>query len=67
MLRGDGLMKNYHWTRAQINRPTNCPHFALSDLGDAETGKMYRPRSRRAQNANAGQIHAEQIQMDFDC
>ena len=56
-----------HWTREQINRPTECPNFALSDLGDAETGRMYRPIIRHAQNANTEQIHAEQIQMNFDC
>ena len=33
-----------HWTRKQINRENHCPHFALSDLGDAETEKPYRPR-----------------------
>lgn len=35
--------KNPHWTREQINRENHCPNFALSDLGDVETGKPYRP------------------------
>ena len=44
--------KNPHWTREQINRPNNCPNFVLSDLGDVETGKLYRPReySRRVKS-----------------
>lgn len=40
-----------HWTREQINRENHCPNFALSDLGDAETGKPYRPRQRETQRA----------------
>ena len=35
-----------HWTRKQINRENHCPNFALSDLGDAETEKQYRPRGQ---------------------
>ena len=35
-----------HWTRKQINRENHCPNFALSDLGDAETEKPYRPRGQ---------------------
>ena len=31
-------------TRKQINRENHCPNFALSDLGDVETGKQYSPR-----------------------
>lgn len=30
-------------TRAQINRENHCSNFALTDLGDVETGKPYRP------------------------
>lgn len=36
--------KEPHWTRAQINKPNNCPNFALSDLGDVETGRAYKER-----------------------
>lgn len=36
--------KHPHWTRKQINRPNNCKNFKLTDLGDVETGKPYRPR-----------------------
>lgn len=36
--------KQPHWTRKQINRRNNCPNYTYSDLGDAETGKAYRPR-----------------------
>lgn len=35
--------KQPHWSRKQINRENHCPHFDLSDLGDAETGKQYKP------------------------
>ncbi|MBR0463482.1 MAG: hypothetical protein IJJ23_03760 [Clostridia bacterium] len=38
--------KEPHWTREQINRPNNCPNFALSDLGDVETGKQYHERDK---------------------
>ena len=30
-------------SRTQINRENHCPNFALTDLGDVETGKPYRP------------------------
>lgn len=33
-----------HWNRSQINRENKCPNFALSDMGDVETGKPYKPR-----------------------
>ena len=35
--------KQPHWSRAQINRLNHCPNFQLSDLGDVETGKPYKP------------------------
>ena len=35
--------KELRMSRAQINRENHCPNFALSDLGDVETGKPYRP------------------------
>lgn len=47
-----------HWTREQINRPNRCPHFALSDLGDAETGRTYHPREEHAEKGNQGQLCA---------
>ena len=31
-------------TRKQINRVNHCPNFALTDLGDVETGKQYKER-----------------------
>ena len=34
-----------YWTRKQINRENHCKNFDLSDLGDVETGKQYRPRA----------------------
>lgn len=48
--------KEPHWTREQINRPTQCPNFALSELGDVETGKQYRPMEKRPYRASDGQI-----------
>lgn len=36
-----------HWSRAQINRENHCTNFALSELGDAETGKQYIPRKEK--------------------
>lgn len=36
--------KELRMTRKQINRENHCPNFALSDLGDVETGKQYSPR-----------------------
>ena len=32
-------------TRSQIKRANNCKDFALSELGDVETGKPYQPRA----------------------
>lgn len=48
-----------HWTREQINRPNNCPNFAPTDLGDVETGKMYRPRRKAVKRAKYAQIQME--------
>ena len=39
--------KEPHWTRKQINRKNHCPNFALSDLGDVETGRQYKPINKR--------------------
>jgi len=36
--------KQPHWNRKQINQANKCPNFALSDMGDVETGKKYRPQ-----------------------
>ena len=44
-----------HWTREQINRPNHCPNFILSDLEDAETGKMYKPQTKRVRRRVDGQ------------
>lgn len=44
---GDALYCTEHekvLTSAGIRRANNCPDFALSDLGDVETGKPYTPR-----------------------
>lgn len=31
----------------RIDRATNCKEFVESELGDAETGRMYKPRPRK--------------------
>lgn len=33
----------------QIRRANKCADFALSDLGDVETGRTYRPRRKRTE------------------
>lgn len=38
--------KQPYMTRKQINRKNNCPNFSLTDLGDVETGKPYRPLNK---------------------
>lgn len=55
--------KQLHMTRAQVNRANHCPNFALSDLGDVETGKPY--RARKFPNKKHGKREYEQISMDF--
>ena len=36
----------------RVDRPTNCPDFVMSKLGDVDTGKHYNPRDpRRTNNA----------------
>ena len=45
----------------RVDRPTNCPDFVMSELGDVDTGKHYKPRElRRTNNAAA----VQQIKMD---
>lgn len=39
--------KELRMTRQQINRENHCPNFALSDLGDVETGRQYKPQQHR--------------------
>ena len=31
----------------RIDRATNCTEFVESELGDVETGRMYKPRPRK--------------------
>ena len=31
----------------RIDRATNCKEFVESELGDVETGRMYKPRTRK--------------------
>lgn len=48
-----------HWNRKQINRENHCPNFALSDLGDVETGKQYNPRRKTTKDGNGEQFMME--------
>lgn len=54
-----------HWTREQINRPNSCPNFALSDLGDVDTGKPYSPRTERVIGPKKSQEKCEQMRMNI--
>ena len=51
--------KQPHWNRQEINRENHCKNFALSDLGDVETGKPYQPRT--AHERQQGQIRMEGV------
>ena len=50
-----------HWTREQINRPNHCPNFDLSPCGDVDTGRIYKPREERENQAIEGQITIEEV------
>lgn len=55
------MAKDLVKTDASIRRVIVCPEFALSPLGDVETGKMYHPRQERKQGAMDGQISMEDL------
>lgn len=55
-----------HWTRQQINQANHCPNFALSDLGDVETGSPYRPRKRKRDYRLIDALDAEQIRLEME-
>lgn len=57
--------KQPHWSRLQINRENHCPNFALSDLGDAETGKSYRPLSECRRTKTPEEIMLKKNQVSF--
>ena len=48
-------------TDASIRTVTTCPEFALSPLGDVESGKMYHPREKHKEDVLEGQISMEEI------
>lgn len=31
----------------RVDTPTSCPEFVMSELGDVDTGKQYKPREPR--------------------
>lgn len=55
--------KQPYMTRKQINRKNNCPNFSLTDLGDVETGKPYRPlkKARLLKSDKEKQMTIEEI------
>lgn len=53
--------KEPHWTRKQINRENHCRNFKLSDLGDVETEKQYKPLSK--QRVQRTGVSEEQVSM----
>lgn len=45
---GDCYYCNFHnRVLNRVNVATNCDHFILSELGDVDTGKMYKPRRKK--------------------
>ena len=51
-----------HWNSEQINRENHCQNFALSDLGDVETGKQYNPRQKKIRRKTTKD--GEQLKME---
>lgn len=41
-------------TYAQIRRPTSCPDFYPSCMGDVDTGQMYQPKKRKPVVSDVG-------------
>ena len=38
---------------SNISKPTNCSDFVMSELGDVDTGKPYKPRKPHKANNDA--------------
>ena len=55
--------KELRMTREQVNRENHCPNFALSDLGDVETGKQYRPHVYRRRVKSDAEVAAIPISL----
>ena len=51
--------KNGVLSDSAIRRENHCREFALSDLGDVETGKQYQPRKPKTDNGS------QQIKLEF--
>lgn len=56
--------KQLRMDRKQINKLNSCPNFALSDLGDVETGKQYNPRKVQRKN-NRKQITFDDLERSY--
>lgn len=44
-------------SKKRITRENHCPDFALSELGDVESGKPYRPRKKVGHMDSYEQLH----------
>ena len=53
-----------HMTRAQINRPNKCKNYVLSELGDVETGRQYRPAKSVEERKQEKYIQSLQTKME---
>ena len=53
------------FSREQINRENHCKNFALSDLGDAETGKPYSPRKPYRKRREKTEEADQTVMSDF--
>lgn len=43
----------------RVDRVTNCKEFVLSELGDVETGKQYKPREKKTVTEELPQMRFE--------
>lgn len=48
----------------RIDRAVNCKEFVKSELGDVETGRMYKPRNRKTNNDNISIFDGENLSDD---
>lgn len=55
--------KELYMSRKEINKANKCKNFALTDLGDVETGKQYKPRTYkpRQKTVKREQIAIEEV------
>lgn len=51
--------KDEPMTERQMKRKNTCKEFALSELGDVESGKPYKPRRKNAETLSVTQIRMD--------